>query len=82
MPIARAPQGILGGIFGGGGGGVGLSLTNTGGLYANGGMFGANDNIAQFARGGAFTNQIVETARRYSGSQRRRDELRLDGRYA
>ena len=61
MPIARALQGILGGIFGGGGGGVGLSLTNTGGLYANGGMFGANDNIAQFARGGAFTNQIVSS---------------------
>ena len=61
MPIARALQGILGGIFGGGGGGVGLSLTNTGGLFANGGMFGANDNIAQFARGGAFTNQIVSS---------------------
>jgi len=61
MPIARALQGILGGIFGGGGGGVGLSLTNIGGLFANGGMFGANDNIAQFARGGAFTNQIVSS---------------------
>lgn len=54
-PLARALQGALGGFnFLGGGGGTGMSLTATGSLYANGGVFAANDNGIS-----RYSNQVV-----------------------
>jgi lambda family phage tail tape measure protein len=45
----------------GGGSGLFSGLTGTGGLFANGGVF-ANDNVTPFAKGGSFTNSIVNRA--------------------
>lgn len=63
--------GILGGLFGGGGSSSGLvqptnmtpwEVVTSPTKYAKGAAFGAaNDNAIKFAKGGAFTNRIVNT---------------------
>jgi hypothetical protein len=60
QPLMRGLQGALGGIFGDGGVFGVPSIGNGHGLYAKGGVF-ANDNIPAFAKGGTFTNSIVNS---------------------
>lgn len=61
QPLMRGLQGMLGGFGFADGGVFGLpSIGNGHGLYAKGGVF-ANDNIPAFAKGGTFTNSIVNS---------------------